>query len=270
MHTPVVTAERKTLFTFTRSQFDGVLFDLDGVITNTATVHARAWKTMFDDFLRDWSERTGQQQSAFDIATDYARYVDGLPRYEGVARFLASRGIALPQGEMSDPAEAHTIAGLGNRKNTLVLALIREHGVDVYPTSVSLIHDLRGVGYRIAIVSSSANCREILAAARLLDLFDARVDGIDLKQHRLRGKPAPDTFLEAARRLNIAPQRAAVVEDATAGVEAGRAGGFGAVIGVDRLGQAHALAQAGATVVVQDLAQVAVTPAELGGNRRHE
>ena len=262
MQMPQVTAERKTLFTFTRSQFDGVLFDLDGVITNTATVHARAWKTMFDDFLQDWSARTGKKQSTFDIVTDYARYVDGLPRYEGVARFLASRGITLPPGEASDPADAHTIAGLGNRKNTLLLALIHKHGVDVYSTSVSLIHDLRHADYRIAVVSSSANCHEILAAAGLLDLFDARVDGIDLKQHRLRGKPAPDTFLEATRRLDIVPKRATVIEDAVAGVAAGRAGDFGAVIGVDRLGQAPALAQAGATVVVQDLSQVAVTSAE--------
>lgn len=270
MQMPQVTAESKPLFTFTRSQFDGVLFDLDGVVTNTATVHARAWKTMFDDFLQDWTARTGQRQAAFDIATDYARYVDGLPRYEGVARFLASRGIALPQGEASDPPEAHTIDGLGNRKNALLLGLIRQHGVEVYPTSVSLLHDLRRSGYRTAVVSSSANCREILVAAGLLEQFDARVDGIDLKQHQLRGKPAPDTFLEAAHRLDIAPQRAAVIEDAVAGVEAGRAGGFGAVIGVDRLGQALALMQAGATVVVQDLAQVSVTPEKQGGNRHHE
>lgn len=258
MQLPQFTADKEILFTFTRSRFDGVLFDLDGVITNTATVHALAWKAMFDDFLQEWTEHTGVAQPAFDIVHDYARYVDGLPRQEGVARFLASRGIALPRGQTSDPPEAHTIAGLGNRKNALLLELIHRYGVDVYPSTVSLIRQLRRCGYRIAIVSSSANCRDILASARLLDLFDARVDGLDLARQQLCGKPAPDTFLEAARRLNVTPPRAAVVEDAIAGVQAGHAGGFGAVIGVDRLGQADALTQAGATVVVQDLAQVAV------------
>lgn len=258
MQMPQVTTGRQVLFTFTRARFDGVLFDLDGVVTATATVHARAWKAMFDDFLHAWAEQSGTSQPDFDIAADYARFVDGLPRYQGVARFLASRGISLPQGDAADPPGAQTVAGLGNRKNALLLELIRQHGIDVYPSSVALIRALRRAAYRTAVVSSSANCREILASAGLLDLFDARVDGIDLVQQRLRGKPAPDTFLEAARRLAIAPSRAAVVEDAVAGIEAGHAGGFGAVIGVDRLGQAAALAQAGATVVVRDLDQVGV------------
>ncbi|HEX7635313.1 MAG TPA: beta-phosphoglucomutase family hydrolase [Noviherbaspirillum sp.] len=252
-----VTAAKEILFTFTRSLLDGVLFDLDGVVTNTATVHARAWKTMFDDFLQQWTKRTGPPQSAFDIVHDYARYVDGLPRLEGAARFLASRGITLPQGLASDPPGTRTIAALANWKNALLLELIRRHGVDVYPTTVSLLRDLRHGGYRIAVVSSSANCLAILESAGLLDVFDARVDGLDLARQRLRGKPAPDAFLEAARRLDVAPPRAAVVEDAVAGVQAGHAGGFGVVIGVDRLGQADALTQAGATVVVQDLAQTA-------------
>lgn len=258
MQIPQVTADKKILFAFTRSRLDGVLFDLDGVVTNTATVHARAWKTMFDDFLQEWTQHTGRMQPGFDIVHDYARYVDGLPRQEGVARFLAARGIILPPGRASDSPEAHTIAGLSNRKNALLLELIRRHGVDVYPSTVSLIRDLRCDSYRIAIVSSSANCRDILASAGLLDLFDTRVDGLDLARQQLRGKPAPDMFLEAARRLQVVPSRAAVVEDAVAGVQAGHAGGFGVVIGVDRLGQADALAQAGASVVVQDLAQVAV------------
>ena len=248
----------KTHFTFTRSRFDGVLFDLDGVVTKTSKVHALAWKAMFDNFLQEWTGRTGQKQPAFDIVGDYGRYVDGLPRHEGVARFLASRRIVLPQGQDSDAPEAQTIFGLGNRKNALLLELIRQHGVEVYPSTVSLIRDLRGHGYRIAVVSSSANCREILMSAGLLDLFDARVDGLDLARGKLRGKPMPDSFLEAARRLGISPSRAAVVEDALAGVEAGHAGGFRAVIGVDRLGQADALAQAGATVVVEDLSLIAV------------
>jgi alpha,alpha-trehalase len=247
-------------FTFSRSRFDGVLFDLDGVITQTAKVHALAWKAMFDDFLLKWATRTGRAQPAFDIVSDYRRFVDGLPRYEGVARFLTSRGIVLPHGQDADPPEAETITGLGNRKNRLLLELLHQHEVEVYPSTVSLIRELRRHGYRIAVVSSSANCREVLMSAGLLDLFDARVDGLDLARGGLRGKPAPDTFLEAARRLEISASRAVVIEDAVAGVEAGHAGGFGAVIGVDRLGQADALAQAGATVVVQDLSFVAVDP----------
>ncbi len=250
--------EPELRFTFTRAHIDGVLFDLDGVITRTSSVHAQAWKIMFDRFLDEWTKRTGQQQRAFDAVADYARHVDGLPRHEGVARFLASRGIALPQGEAGDPPEAQTIHGLGNRKNRLLLDLIRHQGVEIYPSTVALIRDLRRHGYRIAVVSSSANCHEILASAKLLALFDARVDGIDLAQGRLRGKPAPDTFLEAARRLHVSPSRAVVIEDAVAGVEAGRAGGFQAVIGVNRLDQAEALARAGATVVVPDLSFVAV------------
>ena len=245
-------------FIFTRACVDGVLFDLDGVVTRTSAVHAQAWKAMFDRFLDEWTKRTGQQQCAFDAVNDYARHVDGLPRHEGVSRFLASRGIALAQGEPDDPPEAQTVHGLANWKNQLLLDLIRRQGVEIYPSSVELIRELRHCGYRIAVVSSSANCREILASAKLLALFDARVDGIDLAQGRLRGKPAPDTFLEAARRLGIRPSRAVVVEDAVAGVEAGHAGGFQSVIGVDRLGRADALARAGATVVVPDLSFVAV------------
>lgn len=255
MSTPV--AARDIRFTLTRTRFDGILFDLDGVITRTAVLHARAWKAMFDAFLREWSERTGCRQPPFEFDADYAHYVDGLPRQEGAARFLASRGIVLPPGQPSDPPQAHTLAALGNRKNALLLDMLKQGGVEVYATSVALVRQLRRDGYRIAVVSSSKNCHAILASAGWLDLFDTRVDGEDLARQQLRGKPAPDTFLEAARRLGVAPPRAVVVEDAVAGVQAGRAGGFGAVIGVDRLGQAEALARAGATVVVQDLAQVA-------------
>jgi beta-phosphoglucomutase family hydrolase len=250
--------DSKPRFTFTRAQFDSVLFDLDGVITMTAKVHALAWKAMFDDFLREWSKRTGQEQAAFDLDSDYGQYVDGLPREEGVAHFLASRGIVLPHGQDAGPPEAETIVGLGKRKNALLLEMLHRHGVETYPSSVALIRELRRRGYRIAVVSSSANCREILANAGLLKLFDAGVDGLDLTAGRLRGKPAPDTFLEAARRLGSSPSRTAVIEDALAGVEAGRAGGFRAVIGVDRLGQADALMRSGATVVVDDLSLIAV------------
>ncbi len=246
-----------TAFTLDRSRFDGVLFDLDGVVTRTATVHARAWKAMFDDFLRAWGKQNGGEQAPFDVVQDYSRYVDGLPREEGVRRFLASRGISLPQGQASDPPDAQTVFALATRKNRLLLDLIHSQGVEVYPSTVDLIHALRDRGFRIAVVSSSANCREILASVGLLALFDARVDGIDLARGELRGKPAPDTFLEAARRLGATPARAVVVEDAAAGIEAGRAGHFGAVIGVDRLGRPDALARAGATVVVEDLSQIA-------------
>lgn len=257
MPTSMPIADRDIRFTLTRARFDGVLFDLDGVVTQTAALHARAWKAMFDAFLREWAARTGDRQPPFRIETDYARYVDGMPRQEGVARFLASRGITLPPGQPSDPPQAHTLAALGRRKNALLLDLLRRDGVAVYASSVALIRGLRRDGYRTAVVSSSKNCHAILASAGLLDLFDTRVDGQDLARLPLRGKPAPDAFLEAARRLDLAPPRAVVVEDAVAGVQAGHAGGFGAVIGVDRLGQAEALVRAGATVVVQDLAQVA-------------
>jgi beta-phosphoglucomutase family hydrolase len=258
MQTTPASPGDKPQFTFTRARFDGVLFDLDGVVTKTARIHACAWQTIFDRFLHEWTSRTGRQQAPFDPVADYARYVDGLPRPEGVARFLASRGIDLPPGDDTDPPDAQTLHGLGNQKNALLLDLLHRQGAEVFPTTVSLIRVLRAHGYRIAIVSSSTNCREILASAGLLELFDARVDGIDLAQHELRGKPAPDTFLEAARRLGVSPSRSAVVEDAVAGVEAGHAGGFQAVIGVDRLAQREALARAGASVVVEDLSEVAV------------
>ncbi|HEX2532070.1 MAG TPA: HAD family hydrolase, partial [Burkholderiaceae bacterium] len=198
MQTVQATSVRNILFTFTRSRFDGVLFDLDGVVTSTAKVHALAWKAMLDAFLRDWTSRSGRAQPAFDPVHDYRRYVDGLPRHEGIVRFLASRGIALPRGQETDSPEAHTVVGLGKRKNALLLDVIRRHGVEVYPSTISLIRTLRRHGYRLAVVSSSANCREILVSAGILDSFDARVDGLDLAHGHLRGKPAPDTFLEAA------------------------------------------------------------------------
>jgi len=262
MHTiPAVhNGKRPFSFLFTRACFDGVLFDLDGVITQTSRVHAQAWQTMFDQFLQEWAHHTGQPQAAFDPVADYARYVDGRPRQEGVACFLASRGIVLPSGDDTDPPDAPTLHGLGNRKNALLLELIHRQGVEVYSSCIALIRELRHHGYRIAVVSSSANCREILESAGLLTLFDARVDGLDLALGKLRGKPAPDTFLEAARRLGVSPSRAAVVEDAVAGVQAGHAGSFQAIIGIDHLGQAEALARAGASVVVEDLSLVAVAP----------
>jgi beta-phosphoglucomutase family hydrolase len=232
------------------------LFDLDGVLTQTAKVHAAAWKQMFDDFLRKRAAQTGQAFVPFDPVEDYAKYVDGLPRYDGVRSFLASRGIDLPWGNPDDPPDAETITGLGNRKNELVLSLIRQGGVEPYPGSVRYVQAARDAGLRRAVVSSSANCREVLEAAGIDDLFEERVDGITIEREQLKGKPAPDTFLYAARALGVEAAQAAVFEDALAGVAAGRAGRFGFVVGVDRAGQAEALREHGADIVVNDLAEL--------------
>jgi beta-phosphoglucomutase family hydrolase len=232
------------------------LFDLDGVLTQTAKVHAAAWKEMFDDFLRGRAERTGGSFVPFDAAADYGEYVDGKPRYDGVRSFLESRGIELPEGGPDDSPRAESIAGLGNRKNELVLHLIRTQGVESYPGSVRYVRAARDRGLRRAVVSSSANCAEILAAAGIDDLFELRVDGIVRQREHLQGKPAPDTFVFAARSLGLGVGEAAVFEDALAGVAAGRAGSFGYVVGVDRVGQAEALRRHGADVVVGDLAEL--------------
>lgn len=235
--------------------FDAVLFDLDGVITSTAEQHYAAWKQMFDGFLRRRAERLGEAFEPFDRA-DYNRYVDGVPRYDGVRNFLAARGIKLEEGGPGDPAAAETVHGLGNRKNDLVNEIIREQGVEPYEGSLALLHRLRQQGAKTAIVTSSRNCSTVLGAAGITDLFDAGVDGEIAAELGLRGKPAPDTFLAAAQRLSVSPQRAVVIEDALSGVEAGRKGGFGLVIGVDRVGQAQALRDRGADVVVSDLAEL--------------
>jgi beta-phosphoglucomutase family hydrolase len=232
------------------------LFDLDGVLTKTASVHAAAWKQMFDEFLQRWAERTGTEFVPFDAHTDYDRYVDGKPRYDGVRSFLESRGTHLPEGKPGDPPGDETIIGLGDRKNDLVLRLIRENGVETYESSVEYVRAARDAGLRRAVVSSSANCREVLQAAGIEDLFEVVVDGIVAKRKQLKGKPAPDTFLEGARELGIAAPQGAVFEDALAGVAAGRAGGFGCVVGVDRTGQADALREHGAEVVVSDLGEL--------------
>jgi beta-phosphoglucomutase family hydrolase len=228
-----------------------LLFDMDGVLTETATVHGAAWKQMFDAFLA-----TRDGQAPFDERSDYDRYVDGKPRYDGVRSFLASRGIELPEGGPDDPPDAETVHGLGNRKNELEQKLIRTEGVKVYDGSVRFVDAAIAAGLKTAVVSSSANTREILDSAGLADRFKTIVDGRDVAERGLKGKPAPDTFLEAARELGVEPAAAAVFEDALAGVEAGRAGHFGQVVGVDRVGQADALAEHGADVVVQDLAEL--------------
>ncbi|MFG2606508.1 beta-phosphoglucomutase family hydrolase [Streptomyces sp. NPDC048514] len=236
------------------------LFDLDGVLTQTAKVHAAAWKEMFDDYLRERAAREGTSFVPFDAVEDYDEYVDGRPREDGVRTFLAARGVRLPEGTPQDPPEAETVNGLGTRKNDLVLDRIRQDGVEPYEGSVRYVHAVREAGLRCAVVSSSANCRDVLVAAGIEDLFDERIDGIVARDRRLHGKPAPDTYLEAARGLGVQPDAAAVFEDALAGVEAGRAGRFGVVVGVDRVGQADQLRAHGADVVVRDLAELLEGP----------
>ena len=232
------------------------LFDLDGVLTQTAKVHAAAWKQMFDEYLRQRATARGEQFVPFDPVRDYDEYVDGKPRYDGVRSFLTSRGIELPQGTPSDTPDAETIDGLGNRKNEIVLRMIHEEGVQPYEGSVHYVKAARTAGLRRAVVSSSTNCRDVLVAAGILDLFEQIVDGHVTEREHLSGKPAPDTFLAGARALGVNRDYAAVFEDALAGVEAGRRGNFGFVVGVDRVGQAGALKQHRADIVVRDLADL--------------
>jgi beta-phosphoglucomutase family hydrolase len=228
------------------------LFDLDGVLTDTASIHAAAWKEMSDAFLRG----RAAPFVPFDAARDYDEHVDGKQRSDGVRAFLASRGIALPEGSPDDPPEVDTVGGLGNRKNALVLAAIQRGGVHAFEGSVAFVRAVRDAGLRRAVVSASHNCREVLESAGIADLFEERVDGVVADAEHLRGKPAPDMFLAAAERLGVQAGEAAVFEDALAGVAAGRAGGFALVVGVDRAGQAEALRKHGADVVVSDLAEL--------------
>ena len=238
------------------SQIRACLFDLDGVLTQTAAVHAAAWKEMLDGFLRARAARTGGEFVPFDAVRDYEQYVDGKLRYDGVRSFLGSRGIELPEGDPADPPDAETLTGLGNRKNELVLSLIRRDGVATFEGSVRYVRAARDAGLRRAVVSASKNCRDVLAAAHIDDLFEEVIDGIVAEREHLRGKPAPDTFLAAARVLGVPPAEAAVFEDALAGVEAGRAGRFGFVVGVDRSSQRESLHEHGADIVVSDLAEL--------------
>ncbi|WP_432187419.1 HAD family hydrolase [Streptomyces sp. Tue6028] len=229
------------------------LFDLDGVITKTAVVHAAAWKRTFDAFLR---QRDGEDFRPFDDSHDYAEYVDGLPRADGVRTFLASRGIHLPEGAPEDPPDRPTVHGLGNRKNDLLLEMIRTGGVEAYDGTLRYVEAVRAHGLRTAVVSSSANCRDILRSVGAEDLFDVRIDGVVAAERGLPGKPKPDTFLAAARDLGVEAAEAAVFEDALAGMDAGRSGHFGYVVGVDRVGQDAALRAHGADTVVQDLSEL--------------
>jgi beta-phosphoglucomutase family hydrolase len=228
----------------------GLILDLDGVITQTATVHAKAWKCMFDNYLGKRGEQEGKAYEPLNIITDYRQYIDGIPRYDGVRNYLTSRGILLPEGTLADEPGKETIAGLGNLKNIYFNKLLQEEGVKVYADTISWLKQQIQQKKCTAVISASKNCKAILAAAGLNDLFDIRVDGILAEELNLKGKPAPDIFLEAANRLHIQPREAAVFEDAIAGVDAGKAGGFGLVVGVDRTGAANELLKHGADVVI--------------------
>jgi beta-phosphoglucomutase family hydrolase len=240
----------------TRDQYDAVLFDLDGVITDTAKIHAACWKQMFDEYLQKRATQRGEAFRPFDPVEDYRLHVDGKPRFDGVRDFLRSRGIQLPEGSPHDPPEAETVGGLGNRKNHLVTRAIEETGVEAYEGSVRFIGQLHRQGFKVAVVSSSENCEAVLRSARVDGLFEVRVDGAMVEAQHLAGKPAPDTFLIAARLLGVEPGRAVVVEDALSGVEAGLAGNFGLVVGVARRGNAEELRRHGAHLVVSDLGEL--------------
>ena len=238
---------------------DGVsacLFDLDGVVTQTATVHAAAWKQMFDEFLRERADATGTEFVPFDQHHEYDAYVDGKPRLDGTRSFLESRGIHLPEGTPQDPPGTPTLYGLSNRKNNLVLERIAAGGVQVYEGSITYIKAVREGGIATAVVSASANTVQVLDSAGIEGLFDVRIDGVIAKQRGLRGKPEPDTFLAAAQALNVPAAHAVVFEDAQAGVAAGHAGHFALVVGVDRVGQAAELKEHGADIVVKDLSEL--------------
>jgi beta-phosphoglucomutase family hydrolase len=234
----------------------GCLFDMDGVLTRTATVHAAAWKSAFDEFLRGWADRTGDPFVPFDAVADYDRYVDGKKRLDGTRSFLSARGITLPEGSPDDPPDALTVYGLSNRKNMLVQAIMDREGVEVFPGSVRYVQAVRDAGLHRAVVSSSANTARVLNAAGVAELFEARIDGEVAQRRHLAGKPAPDMYLAGAEALGLKPSEAAVFEDALAGVAAGRAGKFAVVVGVDRTGQADALREHGADIVVTDLAEL--------------
>lgn len=247
----------------TTSDLEAIILDLDGVITQTARAHAESWKLMFDEYLGQRAERDSQPYVPFDIDADYRQYVDGRPRYEGVRTFLESRGIHLPPGSPTDSPDEETISGLGNRKNERFTKTIQELGVDVFEDTVERVREWREAGLKTAVVSSSRNAEPILHAAGLEELFDTRVDGETARRLDLAGKPEPDTFLEAARRLNVDPAHAAIIEDAEAGVEAGRAGGFGLVVGVDRDHTSESLLAHGADIVVRDLRELDLSTAPI-------
>jgi trehalose 6-phosphate phosphatase len=245
------------IYDFTSSQFRAVILDLDGVITQTAQLHAHAWKKMFDEYLQ---KRSSQQQEPFkpmDIEADYAKHIDGIPRYEGVRNFLQSRNINLPEGSLDDAPSKETICGLGNRKNEIFRDLIKNENVQVYDDTIEQIKHWKKAGIKVAVISASKNCTTILKATKLLDLFDAKIDGLDAEEKHLQGKPEPDIFITAARQLGARPMQSVVVEDAQMGVYAGNAGGFALVVGVDRSkNTSKELKEHGAHIVVNNLKEL--------------
>jgi beta-phosphoglucomutase family hydrolase len=249
----VITRERRVI---TRDLYDAVLLDMDGVITDTASLHAACWKQMFDEYLQKRATQRGEAFRPFDLTVDYRLHVDGKPRFDGVRDFLTSRVIQLPEGTPDDAPELETVCGLGNRKNDLINEIIEEKGAEPYAGSVRLIHQLRHDGFKLAVVTSSQNCTTVLKAAKLDGCFDAQVDGNVIEAQQLAGKPAPDTFLLAARLLGAKPERSVVIEDAISGVQAGLSGRFGLVIGVARKGDADELRRRGAHLVVKDLGEL--------------
>lgn len=250
-----MTAVRDTI-EVAADDYDAWLFDLDGIITDTASVHANAWKKMFDEYLEVVAKREGTPFEPFEIASDYVSYVDGKPRYNGVDSFLRSRGIMLDWGEPSDPPDKETVCGLGNRKNDMFNEVLKAQGAEIFQSSVDLIRALKTKGKRVAVVTSSKNCDTVLEVAGLTDLFEAKVDGNVAVERKLVGKPEPHTFVEAARMLGSTPARSVVFEDAISGVQAGRAGKFGLVVGVARHDDIDSLKANGADIVVRDLAEL--------------
>jgi beta-phosphoglucomutase family hydrolase len=246
----------KSKLAVTRDRYDAVLLDLDGVITDTASIHAACWKQIFDEYLQKRATQRGEAFRPFEIGADYRLYVDGKPRFDGAGDFLASRGIQLTEGGPHDPPQAETIGGLANHKDGLVNKIIQDQGVEPYEGSVKFIGQLRHEGFKTAVVTSSEHCETVLRVAKLDAFFDVRVDGNMIHAQRLAGKPAPDTFLMAARLLGVEPIRAVVVEDALSGVQAGLNGNFGLVIGVARQGNAEELRDHGAHLVVKDLGEL--------------
>jgi len=245
-------------FTISPDQYDAVILDLDGVITRTAAVHARAWKEMFDEYL----ESREESYEPLDIRSDYRKYIDGKPRYDGVQSFLESRGISLPYGSPEDSPDTETVCGLGNRKNELFREIIHRDGVEVFEDTVVFLHTARDNHMKTGVISSSKNCREILETADLLQLFDTRIDGVVSKERGIPGKPEPDVFLEAARELDTTPSRAIVFEDAIAGVQAGKDGEFGLVIGVAREGGEDRLLNNGADLTIRKFDELKISEKE--------
>lgn len=243
-----------------------VIFDMDGVVTQTASVHAIAWKIMFDQFLKNRADKEGTPFVPFDEEDDYNLYVDGKPRLEGIDSFLLSRGIKIPNGSPEDSPEVESLWGLGTKKNEIFLQYLEEKGINPYPTTVALIHALKNNCVKVAIISSSKNSKHVLQGAGVLELFDVRIDGVYSEKHNIPGKPAPDIFVEAAEQLGVETDRCIVVEDAISGVQAAKADNFALVIGVDRVGQREALLKHGADVVVEDLGEVVVKEAKPRGN----